>query len=76
MNVDRHQNEEGTHLLWGRLVSPSANAFNEVASIQQDNAHAPPYMEYIFQLRQKVGLEMPSTKCITPFNEHLQCATN
>ena len=33
-------------------------------------------MAYLFQLRQKAGLEMPSTKFIIPFDEHLAWARN
>lgn len=76
MNVNHNQNDEGTRLVWERLVSPSVNALCDVASINEDNAHFPPYMEYIFQLRQIVGLEMPSSKCIIPLNEHLPSARN
>lgn len=74
-NVSHNQRDGGTHIALGKVSE--ANAFCEVASIKQDNAHPhPPRNEYIFQLREKAGLRMPSTKCIMPFSEHPPRARN
>lgn len=67
------QSDGGTHIALGKVNE--ANAFYEVASIKQDDAHPLPNMKYIFRLREKAGLGMPSTKCIIPF-KHLPRARN
>ena len=76
VDVTHNHNEEGKRLLWERPVSPRVKVFRAVASVKQDNTHSPFYAEYIFQLRQKAGSKMPSTKCIIPLNKHLQCPRN